>query len=230
MDKYDENALVQIDLAKEIVQEVKKIKSEFDTILELGSGTGLLTKEAVKSLQFDNYIANDIVEKSKNYITKILPNATFIHGNALKIKIPQKADLILSNAMFQWFNSIDEIIKKCKSTMRDDGIIAFSTFGKYNFTEINSISGITLNYFTLEQILDIMDNDFDIVYADEYTKTLNFNTPLELLAHMKNTGVNSLSVKPWTVKEVKNFCEKYLEKFDTVHLTYNPIIIVAKLK
>ena len=47
---------------------------------------------------------------------------------------------------------------------------------------------------------------------------------------MKNTGVNSLSAKPWTIKEVKDFCEKYLEKFGRVQLTYNPVIVIAKVK
>ena len=47
---------------------------------------------------------------------------------------------------------------------------------------------------------------------------------------MKNTGVNSLTSKTWTVKEVKDFCENYLQKYDSVKLTYNPIIIIAKAK
>ena len=76
--------------------------------LELGSGTGLLTKRIAKNIKFNNYYANDLVEKSKLYVQKLVPSANFICGNALKIKSPRKVDLIVSNAMFQWFENLEK--------------------------------------------------------------------------------------------------------------------------
>ena len=46
---------------------------------------------------------------------------------------------------------------------------------------------------------------------------------------MKNTGVNSLSEKVWTVKKVKEFCDKFSKKYPEAKLTYSPIIVIAKL-
>lgn len=230
MDKYNENALVQADMANQLVQEVLKHRNNFDKILELGCGTGLLTEKVKEKINFKNYYANDIVEKSKNYISKILPEYKFILGNALKIKPPVKVDLIISNAMFQWFVNLEPVITYYKNFLEKDGILAFSTFGPENFYELKDISGLTLNYLTPEEIKTILAKDFDILYCQEYTETLEFETPLALLAHMKNTGVNSLTSKTWTVKEVKTFCEKYMERFEKTKLTYNPIIVIAKLK
>ena len=230
MDKYNENALVQADMANQLVQEVLKYRNNFDKILELGCGTGLLTEKVKEKIIFKNYYANDIVEKSKNYISKILPNSEFIHGNAQRIKPPADIDLIISNAMFQWFVNLEPVITYYKNFLEKDGILAFSTFGPKNFYELKDISGLALNYLTSEDVKAILTKNFDILYCHEYTETLEFETPLALLAHMKNTGVNSLTSKTWTVKEVKSFCEKYMEKFEKTKLTYNPIIVIAKIK
>ncbi len=230
MDKYDENAVVQTYLAEKLTAQTASISTQFENILELGCGTGILTKQIKDKIFFKNYYANDLVEKSKNYIAKILPEFTFIHGNALKIKPPQKVDLIISNAMFQWFTNLEDITNHCKSCLNKNGIIAFSTFGTENFREIKDISGLSLNYLTKEEIIKKLAPDFEILYTEEYSCTLDFASPLEILAHMKNTGVNSLTSKTWTVKEVKDFCEKYLNKYNKATLTYNPIIIIAKIK
>ena len=230
MDKYDENAIVQIDSAEKLTIALTRFANNFENVLELGCGTGILTQKLASKISFNNYYANDLVEKSKNYVSNIIPQSIFLHGNAIKIKPPKKMDLITSNAMFQWFSNLEDIINHCKTLLNKDGLLAFSTFGVKNFTELKTLSGLSLNYLTKEEIENILKKDFEILHIEEYTYTLNFNNPLELLAHMKNTGVNSLTSKTWTVKEVKDFCENYLQKYDSVKLTYNPIIIIAKAK
>ena len=230
MTKYDENAIVQTQTAKELVFELSKLGKNFDTIIELGCGTGLLTKQIKENMTFSAYYANDLVEKSKNYISEIIPSAIFITGNAQKIKVPRKADLLVSNAMFQWFSRVSDIADCTAKMLNKGGILAFSTFGKDNFREIKETGKISLEYASAEDLTSELSKKYEILYIDEYTKTLNFNNPLEILTHMKNTGVNSLSAKTWSIKDIKTFCEKYLEKYKTVQLSYNPIIIIAKLK
>ena len=67
------------------------------------------------------------------------------------------------------------------------------------------------------------------MYAENFYEELTFKTPLELLAHMKNTGVNSLSEKTWTITKVKEFCDKYSKMYPKSKLTYSPIVVIAKL-
>lgn len=228
MDKYNSNAVVQKSLAQKLVSELTKFRSNFENILELGCGTGLLTQEAVKHLVYKNYIANDLIDKSKNYIDKILPNYTFICANAQKIKPSKKVDLIISNAMFQWFNDLEKVSSHYSNLLNKDGILAFTTFSPENFCEIRELTGLTLEYKSIEEIKSELNNKFNILYTEEYKETLTFKNPLELLAHMKNTGVNSLTNQHWTFKEVKEFCDKYKEKYPEITLTYAPVIIIAK--
>jgi len=225
---YNQNASVQRLMAEKLVTETAKIKCEFTNILELGSGAGLLTNELVQKIKFKNYFANDLVEKSQNYIKQIVPDAFFYCGNAQKIKPTQKMDLIISNAMFQWFKNIDT--ENYKNLLNKDGILAFSTFSPENFKEIKELTGLSLDYKSLDELKKIFNKNFEILYTEEFTHSLHFTTPLELLAHMKNTGVNSLTSRHWTFKEVKNFCDNYLQKFPEITLTYAPIILICRKK
>ena len=229
LNDYDKNAIVQDLMASKMVLELSKHKKEFENILELGSGTGLATKRIIKEIKYQNYYANDIVEKSKSYLQKILPDVNFLLGNALKIKPNRKMDLIISNAMFQWFENLDKAIDILKLSLERGGILAFSTFAPDNFAELKDITGLSLQYKSQEEIKEIIEKlGFEILYCENFYEELNFKTPLELLAHMKKTGVNSLSEKTWTVKKVKDFCDRYSKKYSKTKLTYSPIIVIAK--
>ncbi len=229
MNDYDKNAAVQDLMASKLVIELLKISDNFENILELGSGTGLLTKRLVKSIRYKNFYANDLVEKSKMYVQKFIPSANFICGNALKVRLAKKADLIVSNAMFQWFDNLDKVVEILKTNLKSDGILAFTTFAPSNFKEVTEITGLTLKYKSKEELETVLKNKgFEILYSETFYEEMRFNTPLELLAHMKHTGVNSLSEKTWTVKKVKEFCDKYSKKYPKTILTYSPIIIIAR--
>lgn len=229
MQDYDQNATVQILMALKMVFELTKISNTFENVLELGSGTGILTKRLASELDFKNYLANDLVEKSKNYVQNFIPQATFYCGNALKIKPSKKVDLIISNAMFQWFPSFEKAIQTIKSNLKSNGLLAFSTFSPDNFKEITDLTGLSLKYKTKEELEQILKNEgFEILYSEQFFEELKFKTPLELLAHMKKTGVNSLSEKTWTITKVKDFCDKYSKKYPKTKLTYSPIIVIAQ--
>ena len=127
--------------------------------------------------------------------------------------------------------SIDyNLYLKVKGILEKNGLLAFTTFTPENFCEIRRITGLSLDYKSKADITAALEKDYQILHIEEYRKVLNFNNPLELLAHMKNTGVNSLAAKGLTFKEVKDFCDKYLELYPDVRLTYAPIIVIAGLK
>ena len=228
MDKYDENAIVQRFLAETLASETASCKTGYSKILELGCGTGMLTRQIRQKLCFDSYTANDLSEKSKKYLDKILKNYIFIRGNAAKIPMTSTYDLIISNAMFQWFTNLDEILAKYAKILNPDGILAFTTFSPENFPELETITGLSLDYKPENELKEILQKNYKILKFETFKKVLAFSTPLELLYHLKNTGVNSLGDKKWDFADVKNFCRKYLENFENVTLTYVPILVVAQ--
>lgn len=228
LDKYEANAVVQALMADKLIENLSG--NDFSKVLELGCGSGLLTKKLIKKINYKKYYANDIVEKSKVYIDRILKDYVFLCGNAQRLNVNDKFNLIISNAMFQWFTNLEKAMDYYKGLLNSGGIIAFTTFAPDNFKEIKSLTGLTLDYKSEEEIKKILSRNFDIEYIEKFDYTMNFTNPLAILAHMKNTGVNAVSSKHWGIKEVKDFCDRYKETYPDLSLTYSPIIVVAKLK
>ena len=65
----------------------------------------------------------------------------------------------------------------------------------------------------------------------DYLSTLHFPTPADVLRHLKRTGVNGLSRRKWTRKDLSDFCRTYSELFGTAGgctLTYHPVFVLAR--
>ena len=231
MEDYDKNAVVQRLIAGKLIDELVKIKTSFSDVLELGSGTGLLTKEFFARFKCTSFTANDLTARSKFYLDKILPDYEFIAGNAEKIKTGKNFDLIISNAMFQWFSDFKNSVNfKLYSMLKNDGLLAFTTFSENNFKEIRKTTGISLEYKNFTDLKEILAENYKILHAEEFDYKMNFTSALELLAHMKHTGVNSLGTKKWTFVEVKKFCEEYQKLYPEISLTYSPVIFIVQKK
>ena len=228
MGKYDANAVVQKFLAEILTAETASVRDSYGKILELGCGTGLLTREIKEKIRFDSYTANDLSEKSKKYLDKILPDYDFICGNAARIAPNSTFDLIISNAMFQWFSNLDEVVNRYRNLLNKDGILAFTTFSPDNFPELKKVTGLSLKYKTDEELKEVLEKNYKILKMETFSKTLEFKTPLELLYHLKNTGVNSLGNTGWNFSDVKSFCENYMKTFEKVTLTYAPILVIGR--
>jgi malonyl-CoA O-methyltransferase len=202
-EKYSENAVVQKNTAQKIAKYLKN--GRFENILEIGAGTGFLTFALSQNIEFENYFANDLSEKSENFVKKFIPRAKFIEGDFEKSQFNEKFDLIASNAVFQWFENPEEIILKCYQMLNTGGILAFSTFLPDNFGEFKEITGLSLNYKSENEVTEIVTKYFKIEKTEKFKQTLSFNSGIDLLRHLKNTGVNSLSKKTWTLKQVQEF-------------------------
>ena len=67
--------------------------------------------------------------------------------------------------------------------------------------------------------------------ADEETIRLAFASPVEVLHHLKATGVTATGNRLWTKGRLEQFRKQYIEQFSTpdgcVTLTYRPVYFVA---
>ncbi len=228
IDKYSEHAVVQNLTAKILATEIAKIETDFKTVLEIGAGAGVLTEQVREKLCFETFFANDLTEKSEKYVKKILPSSKFFAGDFRRINFRQKFDLIISNAVFQWFDNPEKVFSMCKNLLNPNGILAFTTFDKDNFSELKNITGLTLDYKTADEWKVLLGKDFEIIFDHGFEHVLYFDNPLEILAHLKNTGVNSLSEKPFSVLQVKKLCENYRHAYPDLRLTYKPLVFIVR--
>ena len=184
-DRYEENAHIQKVVAKELINLVPEKK--YRVIFEIGAGTGILTKNIVKNIEYKNLIINDKYSESEKYI-KDLPSVEFVGGDIEKLDIG-KADLIISSSVFQWIENKEKLFKKISDA---SDTLVFSIYIKGNLMEISDHFGISLEYLDMEELKKLLTPYFKNIRGYEEEFKLSFDTPMEGLKHLKNTGVTGI--------------------------------------
>lgn len=94
------------------------------------------------------------------------------------------------------------------------------------------MTGHGLEYFSLEELKALLSSRFEVLYAEEEIVSLPFGTPLEVLQHLRQTGVTGTEKKVWTRGRLQSFCEEYIRMYGkddrSVSLTYHPIYVIAR--
>ncbi len=232
IDTYDTSAVIQKEMAHQLIDKVLEYcGNSFDRVFEFGVGTGFLSKSILDKIEFKEYYANDIIEESEFCIKNIISSAKFLPGDIEKIELNEKFNLILSNAVMQWIFDTQELLLKIRNNLNESGYYAFTTFGEQNYREIRDTTGVSLNYLKTETLKEKCLSGYEIVYFEENIQTLYFDSPLDVLKHIKYSGTNGIKTLNWTVSKLKKFEDFYKKSYSAgskVTLTYNPIYIVLK--
>ena len=235
---YNEAAIIQKSISEKISKLVIEHAKESKNLLEIGCGTGFLSISLAQNLKnIQKYYLNDLVKEcfKENKLQDLTHKNTYIQpivGDAEQVEFPQNLDLIVSSSTVQWFKDLPSFLKKTNRSLKEDGLLIFSSFTKNNFYEISSISGIGLDYLSLSSVNEQLKNTgFEILEQEEELKITYFKTALEVLKHIRATGVNGISSKVWTKEQMLNFSSTYEALYKNkkgLHLTYNPYYIVAR--
>lgn len=224
-EQYNQLAVVQQKIALQLSHAIQKYIVKTPEIgVEIGSGTGFLTNELFAQFPYCQWLINDISEESRKYLPA---NTNFVAQDAETLEFPNNLDILISASTAQWFNDLKGFIQRTHSSLADSGIVAISTFGTSNFKEITATTDNTLNYMTINELSACFDG-YEILETRIWEEVLTFATPLEVLHHIKATGLNAISGERWTKSRLQEFCSDYLVKFGQATLTFNPIIIIAR--
>ena len=236
---YNQHAEAQAYMAEELIERLRQIHPDrFARVLEIGCGTGILTERFLKTFSASTLYANDLVEECgamADDIFRQYPDGrfAFIGGDIERIDgLPDHLDLILSGATFQWLHDLGGFLTRIKPLLTANGLLAFSTFGTENLSEIRALTGNTLSYLSREEICGLLRERFEVLTCAEERVTLHFPSPTHVLRHLRLTGVNGLSSqKTWTKSDLAEFDRAYRERFEThnrVPLTYHPIFCLCR--
>lgn len=236
VESYDENAIVQ----KRIVNKLCNLLQEYVRpapvgILEIGCGTGLLTSALLKKFPVHELFINDLVlEMCRKTADRCdIPENRCIVGDIESVPLAGLYGIIVSSSTFQWLAQPASTIKKLSGCLESGGLLAFSTFGQDNLKELREVSGQGLSYLSSSRWQEILSSHFDILYRGEDKHTLYFNAPLEILRHVKNTGVNATAVPQiWTKGQIDRFSQKYSSSWGMNEkgypLTYHPVYWICR--
>jgi malonyl-CoA O-methyltransferase len=135
--EYDAYACVQKKMAYRLIAMAKE-KGPFYKILEIGCGTGFLTKLLVEAFPKAEVQAIDISPEMLNTAKAKLANYqnvsfSLADGEAL---VGGSYDLIISNAVFQWFHDYRRAFRGMRKSLQQNGWLLYATFGENTFHEL----------------------------------------------------------------------------------------------
>ena len=117
------------------------------SVLDIGCGTGLLSRELARRLHIRRFVANDLVAECGPRVegaVKQLAGAAFsFHpGDIERLDLPPAAfDLVASNAVFHWLDDPAGLLERLAAALREGGLLAFTTFGPDNLREVAAVGG-----------------------------------------------------------------------------------------
>lgn len=238
VESYHSNSYVQKQICYELMEILNSnVDGQIDRVLEIGCGSGNLTKLILQRYPNCSGVINDLCDRWKSRIAPLVDERNFslIWGDAEAISFDGEYDLIASSSAIQWLKNPDLFLANCYNKLRSGGYMLISTFGIDNLKEIRELTGIGLEYYSLDRLCSLIPQDALLLEAFQTETVLEFDSPVDVLKHLKQTGVNCVSSEIWTKQRLQKFVEGY-RSFSTkcdsdkvkYNLTYNPVYFLIK--
>ena len=229
LETYRREAVVQQRIAKTLACHIAQHVPPPTRLLEIGCGTGFLTENLWDWSRSSTYFLNDLNEEAGYLFDR---RYRFIGGDAETIDLPGDLGAIVSASTFQWFRNLSAFFAKAQRLLRSNGVLAFSTFGPTHFQELRKLTENGLTYFSRENLAACLEKkNFQILFSHEEKITLYFDQAVDVLRHLRKTGVNGGFRSPWSVKHFREFQARYEKLFSSgkgLPLTFHPVFLIAK--
>ena len=227
---YDKNALAQRDIARNLLSLLSEWNpANRSNILEIGSGTGILTSLYMSGLNPGKVTLVDLVH-SEN--TRACDQMEYIEADAETwISMTQnKWDIVLSSSTIQWFSDLKRFIINCQRVLNPGGILAISGFTQGNLSEFDHIRNNPLAYPTKKEVVTILSGLFKEFKVTDEEMKVTFPTKRDALLHLKKTGVSTTHTRSGDaaigLKSISDCIPS--DEQGNVFLTYRPLYILAR--
>lgn len=231
---YDRHARAQKQIQRRLAGLLSATgRTCFDRILEVGCGTGGLTRELLGVCRGAEWTVNDLLETVPAPLPDILAGERwrYLPGDAETIGFPGRFDLVASGSAVQWFADPAAFVRKAADTLLPGGLLLLNTFGPENLKEIKTLTGEGLDYPALADVAVWLPSGFRLKTLTVETIRLDFPDPAAVLRHLKATGVTASGSGRWTRGRLERFCRDYAARYAVesgVAVTYQPVYLLAE--
>jgi len=236
---YHQHASAQADIAARLVQLLHdhRAPDRFENVLEFGCGTGHLTRPLLQRLKIRHLTLNDLVAEAApglGTLTKDRSDHThFTFGPIETVPLPKELDLIASTSTVQWISDIPALMARLSSRLSPGGWLAVSGFGTGQFHQLRSLgsSAAAPSYVDSADWPDLLPRDVELVHVSQAATDMLFDNAMDLLRHLRQTGVNAQADQHWSRGRLRAFEDNYRSQFGRsggLPLTYDPVWMIAR--
>lgn len=229
---YDQHAFLQQEIGNRLLGRLDLIKEKPQTILDVGAGTGFLTRALQLKLPNSQVFGIDIAlgmthfAKSKQSWHFWKNNPHYLCADAENLPFANASmDLIFSNFTLQWCTDINRVFAEFKRILKPDGMIFFSTLGPQTLYELKKSFAAADNKTHVNEFIDMHDIGDSLLNArfgdpviDMEMITISYANVKMLLQDLKGTGAHNLNQQRPAGCLPKQHYLRMLEAYDSYKL------------
>lgn len=235
---YDSLAVVQQTIAETLAGHFSGcMPQKLGSVLEIGCGTGFLTRQLLKHAHIKKSYLNDLVEQAPLLLGNRLQSApnlsdiVLLPGDAEVVPFPEAIDLVASASVLQWLEDLRGFFSKTAAALRPGGWFVFNLFGTDNLHQMKALTGSGLRYFSPEEIRQWLEERFEVVELTRQTIRQQFDSPFDVLRHLQQTGVTATGEFRWTPGSLRCFERDYVRLYSEsggVFLDWDVMYVIAR--
>lgn len=195
---YDYNCSLQLEIGRQLIELIKRQGNSFDSMIDLGCGTGLITEFLKNEISCRKLYAIDLADALLRLASERLKYDVVIESSFDSVPLKDKSvDLVFSNMSFQWSYDLKRTIDESSRILKKSGLLAFSIPNKESFKEVReSIENLDMPNF-LNDFFDVsglryMLSDYTILEFPARIHTSYYGSVLSLLKSIKNIGASHI--------------------------------------
>jgi malonyl-CoA O-methyltransferase len=166
---YESAAALQARVSTELLERLAAFRFAPRVVLDLGAGTGRVTRELKRRYPRALVIALDIAPGMLHEARRQLrPWRRFarVCGDALRLPLRDgSVDLVFSSLMLQWCEPLAQAFAEVRRVLRPEGFFAFSTFGPDTLHELRDAWAQADGYTHVNRFTDVHDVGDALVHA-----------------------------------------------------------------
>jgi malonyl-CoA O-methyltransferase len=201
---YESAAGLQAQVAAELLTRLAAFGLEPRVVLDLGAGTGRVTRELSRRYRRALVMALDLAPgmlREARRHQRLWRRFALVCGDAYRLPLRAgSVDLVFSSLMLQWCEPLDAALAEVRRVLTPGGLFAFSTFGtdtlcelrnawgqvdRYNhvnhFPDVHEVGDALVRTGLIEPVLDV--DRFEVGYADT----------LALMRELKAIGAHNVT-------------------------------------
>ena len=201
---YDRVAVLQREVGGRVLERVGVMRMQPEQILDVGAGTGYVTRLLRKTYRGARVIGVDIAHGMLLQARRQSGwwrRPRFVCGDieCLPLK-DQSVDLLVSNLTLQWCNELDAAFTEFRRVLRPGGALFFSTFGPDTLRELRASWQAADGYSHVNTFLDMHDVGDALLRAglaepvlDVERFTLTYADVRGLMSDLKALGAHNVT-------------------------------------
>ncbi len=222
---YDSASVLQQEVAKRLVERLDYIKHQPKYALDMGSGTGIISKDLLARYPKAYVIALDLAINMAQKSQKVggwfrKPKVICADAELLPLK-SECIDLVVSNLMLNWCNDLTKTLLGFHGVLAPNGLLLFSTFGPDTLKELQQSWQAVDNNPHINNFIDMHDIGDALLQAgfinpvtDMEMMTVTYSNVSQIMQDLKKMGLTNVQMERSKGLMGKKKFNKFLQAYD----------------